>query len=103
MKIRWFQTVSMAGLLAAVAVGAHAQGDDTLNAAGVNPLYPAVSTKPASEGGIAPTEGDHALHAADTNPFYLGMGRAESVSFSGGAAPTLSAATLNATDVNPLY
>ena len=103
MKIRWFYTVSTMGLLAAVAVSAHAQGGYGLKAAGVNPLYPVVSAEVASVGGVAPAEGDHALNAAEKNPFYAGIGWAESVSFTGGAAPTLSAPTLKAADVNPLY
>jgi hypothetical protein len=103
MKIRWFYTVSTMGLLAAVAVSAHAQDGYTLKASGVNPLYPTVSAEVASVGGGAPAEGDHALNAADKNPFYLGIGRAESVSFTGGAAPTVGDPSLKAADVNPLY
>jgi hypothetical protein len=103
MKIRWFHTVSMAGVLAAMAVSAHAQDDYTLKAAGVNPLYPVVAAEVVSVGGVAPTEGDHALNAAEKNPFYVGIGRADSVLYTGGAAPVMSDPSLKAADVNPLY
>ncbi len=103
MKIRWSHTVSMMGLLAAVAVSAHAQDDYSLKAAGVNPLYPGVSAEVVSVGGEAPAVGDHALNAADTNPLYAGIGRAESVSYTGGVAPVIGDPSLKAADVNPLY
>lgn len=102
MKSRWFHTVSLAGLLAAVAVSANAQ-DFALKAEGVNPLYPALSSQVALVGAAAPAEADHALNASDKNPFYAGVGRAESVMYAGGAAPRISDPSLKAADVNPLY
>ncbi|MFZ5863719.1 MAG: hypothetical protein ACOYXR_12860 [Nitrospirota bacterium] len=104
MKVRWFHTVSMAGLLAAVAVSAQAQDDYALKASGTNPLYPAVSAEATFVGKVAPAaEETHGLNAEETNPFYAGINRAESVTFTGGVAPMVGDPSLKAADVNPLY